>query len=1262
MSDAAPLHLACRFSARLYERCSGILEVQLTSASQDPISGIVVEFRCTAFKGGMVRHQFARPLTAFETGLPVVLDIEPTRKGTCSVKVKIHAMTARGKLSAHGDVRRGGQPGIAILDYPTDFSSLNVQIHEKGLQNAFVGEGGINIGRRHAPHEETLPPMEPVALVWDENPQQPKWPQWAKWAKTTLLPRIARPWIGATLACGLAVGGWWNLYELPRREDEKKVAKNQADAFETERLKILEDKRQQEAQAKKKEQDKLAAAIAKARKSLQENRLEESIKLWQEVDRLDQDNSEVAAALIKIKELLARKDLDEHRKKVAEVKTAAEKANQEGDLWLAKNLWREVSLLQHDDARAAVALAELDKVLARVSLEVVPADALILCKDQRQVGGSCTLTLGLGEHEIQIERPGYHSITKKVLISNDKPPVQSFNLKRQAGSLSIDILPHGTKATIICQKSEIGSREEQKSYSIVSPAVLPNLPTGEYTVRAERTWEHGKWPSLERKIHIIPDSKKQTDHEFAEGSVRIESIPSGQDAMFYVITPSSSYSSQRLPKKGKTPWNIPGIPAGTKCRVVVQMENWPKFETKVFEVIKGENPVKAEFAEGTITLQSDPPGKKALFRGESGKIYGDNLTPLTVTKIPPGERYTALIKGGDGWSDFIKTDVHIEKGANPAITAEFHAGSLQINSDPPGEKFTLYKPKNTSRSSSSNNTGIFKEGTTPLLVENIPVGPGYRLVITKKGWPEHVVEDLNVIKGANPPATHRFGSGSLVISSDPPGMDFTLERTRNNYDESGTTFAVVTNIPAGGKYQLRIKREGWPSHGEIIAVTDGGTTTVHHVFRQGMLSIPAVDQQGTPLPPNLIEKVKIRVRDDNGLLPLTKVPLPAGRSLITFIGQDQMTHDRRVTIAADSEVTEMPTQVFGHFDIDSEPAGAEVWEGEAKLGVTPLKIPAALGQLVELKLKSAGFKDTVVSKRFFAATEDLPDRRVLAKLRKPGAYKTPEPGQSVKNSIGLKMIPCSPGKFSMGSPSNERPKMIRDGETVEGTRSNNEKLVKTAILETYWLSSTPVTRSQFDFIMGGALMTDYVAPQGESDESQEDDWFIAEEFCRRLTVYEQEKGAIPPGWAYRLPTEVEWEYACRAGTKTAYHWGDVWDAAKGGHPTMGIFYTESSLISGTENQTPSPRLPANQWGFHLMNAGDSEWCADLADPDDGYRVLRKGRSFDRYEVCRSAARAQGDPMSSVAWRVALGPWHLVSKPANPSPPSSERTEPHTDGL
>src|SRR5262249_31689987 len=126
-----------------------------------------------------------------------------------------------------------------------------------------------------------------------------------------------------------------------------------------------------------------------------------------------------------------------------------------------------------------------------------------------------------------------------------------------------------------------------------------------------------------------------------------------------------------------------------------------------------------------------------------------------------------------------------------------------------------------------------------------------------------------------------------------------------------------------------------------------------------------------------------------------------------------------------------------------------------------------------------------------------------------------------------KLVWCPAGRFIMGSPASESGRHI------------NESQAEVTLTRGFWLGKYVLTQSQWRQVTGAQPWegNDYVG-EGTNVPATHVSWEDAMEFGRELTVREQRTGRLPNGWLYTLPTEAQWEYACRAGSSTAYSFGD----------------------------------------------------------------------------------------------------------------------------
>ncbi len=242
---------------------------------------------------------------------------------------------------------------------------------------------------------------------------------------------------------------------------------------------------------------------------------------------------------------------------------------------------------------------------------------------------------------------------------------------------------------------------------------------------------------------------------------------------------------------------------------------------------------------------------------------------------------------------------------------------------------------------------------------------------------------------------------------------------------------------------------------------------------------------------------------------------------------------------------------------------------------------------------------------------------------------------------GVALCWCPAGKFHMGSP------------PAEPERRPDEAQVEVTLTRGFWLGKFEVTQGQWKNAVG-ALPPEQPAG-GDDFPVGSVTYAEAEDFCRRLTEVGRRSGELPAGWEFRLPTEAQWEYACRAGTTTATAFGASLGHAQANF--QGRPYNGGDAGPAPGRATRVGRYPANAWGLHDLHGNVYEWCRDWyhvrlpggTDPDqskekgqpnrDGShsRVRRGGAWVDDGWACRSAFRLRFEPgrrSDHIGFRVA----------------------------
>jgi len=230
---------------------------------------------------------------------------------------------------------------------------------------------------------------------------------------------------------------------------------------------------------------------------------------------------------------------------------------------------------------------------------------------------------------------------------------------------------------------------------------------------------------------------------------------------------------------------------------------------------------------------------------------------------------------------------------------------------------------------------------------------------------------------------------------------------------------------------------------------------------------------------------------------------------------------------------------------------------------------------------------------------------------------------------------------------------------AEVERRPDEDQVQVTLTKGFWTGKHEVTQGEWKRVMGKLP-----GPSTEELPEQDDlpvgnvNFPETETFCRKLTDLARQSGELPKHWEFRLPTEAQWEYACRAGTTTATAFGDKLSSKQANFKGKPYNGAEPGPSLGRAAKVGS--YPPNAWGLHDMHGNTFEWCRDWyhwklpggVDPDlysaratttlnrDGTpsRVRRGGAWVDDGWPCRSAFRLRFEPerrYDHIGFRVVL---------------------------
>ena len=460
--------------------------------------------------------------------------------------------------------------------------------------------------------------------------------------------------------------------------------------------------------------------------------------------------------------------------------------------------------------------------------------------------------------------------------------------------------------------------------------------------------------------------------------------------------------------------------------------------------------------------------------------------------------------------------------------------------------------------------------------------------------------------------------GDLIIETRPIGAEV---RVGESFIEESP--ATLTSLKLGS-YTIVIRKEGYREKRLDLVVKENETTN------PGIIELELITGS-ISLTSNQFMAAVYKENKHIGYTPLQLKDLRPGLYEYELRLKDYNSQTVQLEVKGDRVLEELVelNLTTGSISLNSTPSKAEVYQENKHIGYTPLQLKDLKPGHYEYELRLEGFFSKTVGLDVIG--DQVSEEHVI--LEK---IKRLEEGRDwIVPDLGLEMVWLKPGEFTMGSPPGEI------GHADDETQYDVE------ISKGYWLGKYEVTQGEWESRMGSNPSLFKNDPRLPVETVS---WEDAMAFCTKLTERERAAGRLPSHLEYSLPTEAEWEYACRAGTTGPFHYGSSLDSSManfdGEHPygdgRKGV-YRRTTIEVGS--------FIKNAWGLYDMHGNVSEWCLDrygdypsgnVTDPvgsnSGSYRVLRGGSWNYNAQYCRSACRsnvAQDSRSEYLGFRLAI---------------------------
>lgn len=370
-----------------------------------------------------------------------------------------------------------------------------------------------------------------------------------------------------------------------------------------------------------------------------------------------------------------------------------------------------------------------------------------------------------------------------------------------------------------------------------------------------------------------------------------------------------------------------------------------------------------------------------------------------------------------------------------------------------------------------------------------------------------------------------------------------------------------------------------------------------------------------------------------GQTPLSDTGVDSGERIVLVEKEGYKPYSKRIKFEKGRTVSLMITldreqAPVARLFVDTSPENADV----KIMNITPkfFQGMTLAPDTYHVRVSANGYKTQDLRVELGQGEDKRLDVRLEAVVTAPaGGHTDPSGGKKFTNRYGMSFVYIEPGTFTMGSPSNEP------------QRGSDEKQHQVTLTKGYYMQTTEVTQGQWKQVMGSN--PSYFKNCGDNCPVEQVSWDDAQAFIKKLNSRD--------GGGYRLPSEAEWEYACRAGTSTPFSFGRCLSTDQanydGNYPLTGC-----SKGKYRQTTTPAASFASNDWGLYDMHGNVYEWCQDWygkytndsTDPvgssGGSSRVLRGGCWSISAEHCRSANRSYFSPddrNGSIGFRLVRSP-------------------------